>query len=77
MDNHLEEDNSEQIYIIGYGTDIHHFTEITSYENEKVCIDKLKYMKTILPEFTILDYRIEIFFIRDNKYIYSGKTIRI
>jgi len=64
-------------YIIGYGSDINNFIEIALYKNENVAIKELHRMKRILPEFHVLDYRIEIFDIKKNNYIHSGKTIRL
>lgn len=66
-----------KVFIIGYGENINTFIEIAIYENKNVAIKELYNMKSILIEFDILDYRIEVFTKSNNKYIYSGETIRL
>lgn len=73
----FQDEKNKKLFIIGYGHDITRFTEVALYEDIILAMKSLKKMKTTLPDFQILDYRIEIFLKRQNKTIHSGETIRI
>lgn len=70
-------EDSKKVFIIGYGKNIDHFIELGVYEDKNTAIKELYNMKSILIEFDILDYRIEVFIKNNTKYIYSGETIRL
>lgn len=71
----------KKVYIIGYGieNDIHKFVEIALYEDKNMAIRELINMRQFLPEFYVLDYRIEVFHKNNakNKYEYSNENIRL
>jgi len=71
------DEDYKKVFIIGYGENINSFIEICLYNNKDFAIEKLKTMKNILPEFDILDYRIEVFNKTNNHCLYSGETIRL
>lgn len=67
----------KKFFIIGYGENINNFIEISLYEEKESAIKELKIMKKVLFEFSILDYRIEVFIKKNNQFIHSGETIRL
>ena len=71
------DEDLKKVFIIGYGENINNFIEICLYDNKDAAMEKLKNMKKILPEFNIVDYRIEVFVKNKNEWLYSGETLRL